>query len=381
MTIKKTVTSTAVPTRIPDSNEQTFDTIVGHDSVKQYFRHAVEENSLPHALLIYGPSGVGKTSCCYALIRYILAYFATDKKRDWYNDISRRIAAGVCVDIQEIGPSGPARQITLNGWRPGKDDPDDLQYYRFVEARPLECPRKFLIFQQADRMNLAVANFLLKLIEEPPEWLTIILLTSNVSDILPTIRSRTTPIQLSPLNSDEMTRFMDSLNVKLTPEEKNDILHHAEGRPGRMVELLNQKQHSARKELADLMVFFIKNGFLALFRTVSDLLRLSGTDTLNNDAENIRNQNLEFALRFLQSWLRDVFVLKTVDAGTARERILNKDCFDQLTVFADDVSLNGVSEAIEYLDRSFAFAVRQTDAAYVLETLLLEMGKSLKKAQ
>ena len=360
---------------------QSFDTIAGHKEAKQYLMRAVESDSLPHAMLIHGAKGVGRTSMCYALVRYILKHYVESKQGSsmkWYDDVSRRITSGVSVDLQVIEPRGPSRQITLNGWRPGKDDPDEWQYYRFVEVRPIECPRKFLIFRQAERMNLALANFLLKLIEEPPDWLTIILLTDRQSDILPTIKSRCAMVQLSPLKKDEMAQFVyGNLGLDMSPDKLEKILHYAEGRPGRLCEALKSSQTGSQLALANLMLFFQKEGFLSLFRVASDLIRLCEADIPESDRAN--TTAIESALAFLQGWMRDAYICKLLGADSAYPLLLNKETATQLTEFAHDATLFGLSEAMKHLDSASAFAYRQTDSAYVLETLLLEIGKSLKK--
>ena len=374
MTAKSTIGSNT-PLQQLSPLAHSFDTIIGHASAKIYLTNAVDQGCLPHAMLLHGPRGVGKTSMCYAVIRHVLQHCADESgmgNSGWVEDISRRIRNGVSVDIQVVEPRGATRQITLNGWRPGKDDPDDLQYYRFVEVRPLECPRKFLIFQQADRMNLALANLLLKLIEEPPDWLTIFMLTDRPGDVLPTIRSRCAPVQLSPLSESEMMTILqgsstDSVRCKV-------LLHAAEGRPGRLFELQKALKNDSQEELARLMVFYQDNGFLSLFRVASDLLRIGGTDAVSNTV------SLEPVLDFLQSWFRDIFVVKTLGMEAASCRVLNGKCLPQLAGFAEKCSLLGVAEALEHLDEAYSYARRQTDMDYVMETLLLNMGKALKKA-
>src|SRR5690606_21308096 len=111
------------------------------------------------------------------------------------------------ADVLVVEPRGATGQITLNGWRPGKDDPDNLQYYRFIESRPLEGSRKVLILRHAERMNVAFANYILKLMEEPPSYLSLILISNRKNDLLVTIRSRCAPVKLSPLTLDEMRAY------------------------------------------------------------------------------------------------------------------------------------------------------------------------------
>jgi DNA polymerase III gamma/tau subunit len=113
-----------------------------------------------------------------------------------------------------------------------------------VYIKPYRAARKVYIVPNADTVTvksafIAAQNSLLKVLEEPPEYCTIILLAENANSFLPTILSRATVIKFSPLDKDEYMRYLLSDEVMLGIRE--DILKY-------MTQLMSGK-HSAAYEL------------------------------------------------------------------------------------------------------------------------------------
>lgn len=354
----------------------TFESLIGHDLAKRYMVSAVEDRILPHALLLHGPRGVGKTSMAYALAKLVNAPAGSDPA--WATDLHRKITEGVFPDLLLVEPKGAAGQITLSGWRPGKDDPDGLQYYRFIDSRPMEGPKKVLIIRQADRMNVALANYLLKLIEEPPSYLLIILLTHRRSEVLMTIRSRCAPVKLSPLSLSEMEEFgQRALKPAPTGADLQMLLRLSEGRPGLMLELAGVAGAKRRAETARLMRLFQQYGFVGLFRVASELQRAGGEASAKGGAAG--QESFVAALNALQGWIRDAEVLKVVSSPELAERFLvNADLRKELEVYAAQATLDGLAAAADRIREAYTYAHRQTDKSYVLEMLLLQIGRAMR---
>lgn len=331
---------------------------------------------MPHAILLHGPRGVGKTSMAYALARLVNAPPGCDF--GWAADVERKINEGVFPDLLLVEPKGAAGQITLTGWKPGKDDPDGLQYYRFVDSRPMEGIRKVVIIRQAERMNIALANYLLKLIEEPPSYLLMILITHRRSDVLQTIRSRCAPVKLSPLEREEMIRFAEE-RLKPVPRgaDLEMLLRLSEGRPGLMLDLAGEAGAKRRAEIARLMRLFQQYGFVGLFRVASELQKVAAENGGKSGAA--AQENFESALNGLQAWLRDAQILKSVSSPDLAERFLvNADLKEELTAYAASASLEGLARASAQVREAYSYAGRQTDKSFVLENLLLQVGRAMK---
>lgn len=286
----------------------------------------------------------------------------------------RKISEGVFADLLVVEPRGAAGQITLAGWKPGRDDPDGLQYYRFVDSRPIEGARKVLVIRDAGRMNVALGNFLLKLIEEPPSYLLIVLLTQRPGDLLVTIRSRCAPVKFNPLSTDEMRGFAAGKGGKLESGELDALIGISEGRPGRLLELIQGTPHGEQATVASEMLFFQEHGFPALFRVASNLASLSGARRGGASAAD----GFESVLNALLGWFRDALLVKTVTPELVDRMLVNRALAPQLSEFARQATADGLSAALEHVCEAYAYAPRQTDKAYVLETVLLRIGRAMR---
>lgn len=356
------------PDAITEPRRHFFSTIAGHDLPKRYLSNAFVAGRLPHALLFHGPEGVGKTSTAFALAKLVNCHY--ESTETCACAACRKISDGVFADTLMIEPRGAAGQITLAGWKSGKDDPDNLQYYRFVDARPLEGRRKVLIFSQAERMNVSLANYLLKLIEEPPSYLLIVLLTHRRREILTTIRSRCTPVTFSPLTAGEMRDFAKGASS----EPVNDMrLALAEGRPGALLNMLEEGQGEIEQEILAIMQQFQQYGFIALFGAAANLLAAAKSETSGDG-----RADFEGVLMSLQRLLRDCALVKTAEPQVGEQLLLQTAGVKELQEYASKASMSGLVEAFAATEQTQDYIPRQVDRGYVLEQLLTRIGRALK---
>ncbi len=346
-----------------------FDTVCGHDAVKQYLLRALETDRLPHALLFHGPGGLGKLSLGYALVKRINCL--QDSPKGCNCNMCRKIAEGKFADVLLVEPRGATGAITLNGWRPGKDDPDGLQYYRFIETRPLEGSRKVLILRHAERMNVALANYILKLMEEPPPYLTLILISNRKSELLPTIRSRCAPIKFNPLSVEEMRGFAELRGLNPGATDVETALRQSEGRPGQFDEKMAASAMADQEDLAAAMLSFKKYGFVSLFRVASDVLDLG--ESGGSDA----GSQFEMSLHKMSAWFRDALVVK-MGADRSGELLTFPSLSSQLREFGEGMSSEAMVSASEAIAGYRNFARRQTDKNYAIECLLMEIGRIIR---
>jgi DNA polymerase III subunit delta' len=358
---------------ITEPQRHTFDTIIGHEVIKRYLRAALRQSALPHAILLHGPRGLGKTSMAHALAKAANCSRGASDKCGC--ETCRKITDGVFADLLVVGPRGAAGQITLSGWRPGKDDPDDLQYYRFVDCRPIEGARKVLIIRQAERMNVSLGNCLLKLIEEPPSYLLIILLTHRPGDLLTTIRSRCAPVKFSPLGGEEIRVFAKMAAADAQDQNVEALAELSEGRPGHLLELLAETSTQTRAGIAQQMRFFQQYGFIGLFRAASELLKAAGGQTRGGPGA---AENFEAVLNAMQAWLRDAAIAKAASGELADRLIANSDLKGEVHAYADSGSLDGIVAAADTVHAAYSFVPRQTDKNYVLETMLMQIGRAMR---
>ena len=144
------------------------------------------------AYLFVGPTGVGKETVANHFAKSINC-LELDEGACGTCISCRKTADGNHPDTQIVSPSGAWIRI---------DQIRELQ--KRIVYRPYEGIRKVAILREAERMNLEAANCLLKTLEEPPAESVLILLTSNLDALIPTIRSRCQIIKFNPLRPDEL---------------------------------------------------------------------------------------------------------------------------------------------------------------------------------
>ena len=154
----------------------TFEQIIGHDRQKEFLRRTLANDRLAHAYLFEGPQGIGKRLIALALAR---AVFCTNENGCGQCVPCRKIDHNNHPDLQIVEPDG--KQIKIEQIR-------DLQ--KTLSFRPVESSRRVCLIDQADKMNPAAANALLKTLEEPSSETLIILLSARPEALLTTVLSR-----------------------------------------------------------------------------------------------------------------------------------------------------------------------------------------------
>jgi len=239
-----------------------FDRIIGQELPKAVLRRAVRQKTPAHTYLFLGPAGAGKTTTAIEFAK------ALNCEKPLDGD-----ACGVCARCQAIA-RGNATDVRV--WEPeGKNTKiDQMREMRdHSNFRPLKGPWKINIVEQGDTLNEDSANCILKLLEEPPDYLVNILLYRNGAAVLPTIRSRAQLVRFNQANSGELaSRLVEDFG--LDEDRAQFMATFSQGCPGAAIRLLQDSEFFDRRDAVIACAGALGNPWPAL--RLAEVIRASG---------------------------------------------------------------------------------------------------------
>jgi len=180
-----------------------FNDIAGNGHVKKILRIALQRRRLPNSLLFCGPQGVGKRETALVVAKALNCLRKTDDSCD---------ACGNCLAIDKGAFDRDKRAFPdLIEISPEKDIIKIEQRPIIKEIaylKPMIGRKRVFIVDEAEKMNEESANSILKVLEEPPAFSHIILLSDNQSFLLPTIKSRCQVLNFLPVSKEEIEQAL-----------------------------------------------------------------------------------------------------------------------------------------------------------------------------
>lgn len=202
-----------------------FDKIVGNDKIKTFLNKQIEEQHILHSYLFVGIEGIGKTLFAKEFARKLLCLNGEETE----NCLScTKWNSNNHPDYLEINPENNSIKIE-----------QVRQMQEKISEKPITSNRKVYLIVDSDLMTKEAQNCLLKTLEEPPEYATIILITSNESKLLNTIRSRCMKIIFEGLSEEQLENKVQEI---LEVEAIKEFIKKSEGSLGRAIRLHEQKE-------------------------------------------------------------------------------------------------------------------------------------------
>lgn len=171
-----------------------FENIIGNNKIKEYLKTSIKNETVSHSYLFVGIDGIGKKLIAKEFAKEILC-LEDDCKGECKSCI--QFESLNHPDFEIIEPDGNSLKI---------EQIRNMQ--KKVQEKPIVSDKKIYIIDDADKMTKEAQNCLLKTLEEPPEFAIIILIGSNESLFLDTIKSRCIILHFEQIGNEDLKEFM-----------------------------------------------------------------------------------------------------------------------------------------------------------------------------
>lgn len=314
-----------------------FKEVIGQSAIKQRLIQSVNEERVSHAQLFAGPPGSGKLALAIAYAQFVACTNRQANDSCGECPSCKKYKKLIHPDLHFVFPvikttkfKEPVSDNFLEEWRLmiaknpyfnsdqwfefiGVENAQGLIYshqseeiIRKLNLKPYESEYKVMIIWLPEKMHVACANKLLKMIEEPPVKTLFILITENEEDIISTIRSRCQLINIPPIDSVSIEKAISAL-PEAEGHDIQDIVHLSKGNYNKAMELLEPDELGIfnLERFKELMRYSYGRKFADLFKWVDQVAgigREKQKSLLNyflillreNFVYNLKNSNLTF---------------------------------------------------------------------------------------
>jgi DNA polymerase III subunit delta' len=363
-----------------------FSDFLGNARVATALRGMLASERVPHAMLFSGPRGIGK----FTLARMFAQAANCERLRDDF--------CGECEACRKIGRLADPRPLIEQGLAQRGERPDSATVERvplLLEthpdvwaivpdpvrpkdpvARPVlhvgqlravqraayfkpQGRRRVFLIDGAETMRWDLANIFLKILEEPPESATLILLAPNPFQLLPTIRSRCLQFSFTPLGTAEVEEILRA-NTKLKPEELKLAAQYAEGCPGAAMGLDLEAIAKLHRDALAILERAVE------LRGVSDLF--AATAALAKSQE-IAFENI---LEVFYSLLTDLLDLSS---SSTKKVLRNPALQRELETLSKKIDVAWINKAVEGFDVLHARTRRNINRSLGLDAVAISLAR------
>lgn len=326
-----------------------FTDIIGQEQLKEHLQNAISMNKVSHAYIINGERSSGK--------EFIARIFAMTLQCER----GGTEPCGECHSCKQALSNNQPDIIYVSHEKPNSIGVEDIrsQINHDIGIKPYSSPRKIYIMNEGEKMTAQAQNALLKTLEEPPEYAVILILTTHVEALLPTILSRCVVLHMKPVPDAKVKKYlMEELGV---PDYKANIcVAFARGNIGKAKLLASSEEFEKVKDEAITLVKYIND--MEINEIVKAIKKINEYKFDVNDY-----------LDILSVWYRDVLLYKaTKDINS----LIFKDELPQIRRVADRSTYEGIEIIVNALQQAKRRLEANVNFDLTMELLLLTIKEN-----
>lgn len=326
-----------------------FKDIIGQEQIKEHLQNALSSGKISHAYIINGEKSSGK--------EFIAKVFAMALQCEQGGTepcqkcrSCRQALSGSQIDILRVSHEKP-NTISVDDIRE--------QINNNVAIKPNSSPYKVYIVNEAEKMTTQAQNALLKTLEEPPSYVVILLLTSNLDALLPTILSRCVVLNMKPVPDEKVRKFL--MEEQQVPDYKADVcVAFARGNIGKAKALASSEDFENVKNEALSLLKYIRD--MELYEIVAAVKKITEYKLEINDYFDI-----------MAIWYRDVLLFKATKNPNC---LIFREELGAIRKCAQRSSYEGIETVIQALDKAKHRLDANVNFDLVMELLFLTVQEN-----
>lgn len=326
-----------------------FSDIIGQEQIKEHLQNAIATNKVSHAYIINGERCAGKE-----FIAHVFAMALQCERQE-------EEPCQECHSCKQALSGNQPDIIKVMHEKPNTVGVEDIrtQINGTIAIKPYSSPRKVYIMNEGEKMTVQAQNALLKTLEEPPEYAVILILTTNVNALLPTILSRCVVLNMKPVRDELVKKFlMETVQI---PDYKADVcVAFARGNVGKAKLLASSEEFDNIKEEAVTLLKYIND--MEISEIVAAIKKI-------NDYKFDVNDYLDI----LSIWYRDVLLFK---ATNDVNHLIFRGEIQYIRKVADRCSYHGIEKILKALDKAQNRLGANVNFDLTMELLLLTIKEN-----
>lgn len=326
-----------------------FTDIIGQEQIRKHLQTALSLRKISHAYIINGERNSGK--------EFIARIFAMALQCERGGEEPCQ----ECHSCKQALSGNHPDIIRLVHEKPNTISVEDIrtQINQDMGIKPYQGPYKVYLISEGEKMTVQAQNALLKTLEEPPEYGVILILTSSVESLLPTILSRCVVLNMRPVRDDLVKKYlMETLQI---PDYKAEVCTaFARGNIGRAKLLASSEEFDRVKEEAVTLLKYINemeiSEIVAAIKKITEF-QFDVTDYLD----------------ILSIWYRDVLMFKAMNDAN---HLIFREEIQYIKKVADRSSYEGIEKVLDALDKAKSRLAANVSFDLTMELLLLTIQEN-----